>query len=126
MLDGIGSNLLEEIKATSGDEESMRMIFDNIDFKILVNVILKDHRNSDNHWIAQFMTFDRAPCGSLDDSKQQVKDPDKFENINYLLNKEEIEKLKHDYTILVARVLVEIFPFLEPIRKAIPVHIEHR
>lgn len=125
-MDGIGSNLVQEIRAKIAAGQDIRLVFDNIDFKVLVNIILKDHRNSDNHWIAHFLTFERVPSSGLDDKKPQKSDPSQFENINYLLNEEETQKVREQYIILVARVLVEFFPFLLPISTAIPAHIEHR
>lgn len=125
-MDGIGSNLIEEIKQKLSAGSEMRIVFDNIDFKVLVNVILKDHKNSDNHWIAHFLTFERVPSCGLDDIKSQIKDPKQFDYINYLLNKAELEKLRDDYIVLVARVLTEFFPFLSPIIAAVPAHIKHR
>ena len=32
-----------------------RLFFDNLDFKVLVNIILKNHRHSDMHWIAHYV-----------------------------------------------------------------------
>ena len=61
------------------------------------------------HWIAHFITFDRVPSTNLDDTKPLVADPDNFENINYLMGKNGMEKLRQDYIILVARVLAEFF-----------------
>ena len=72
-------------------------------------MILTNHRNSDHHWIAHFLTFDRVSSQNLDDSKPQVADVKDFENIEYLLNKDELEKLRRDFIVLVARVLKEFF-----------------
>lgn len=126
VMDGIGANLIQGVRESIAAGKEMRVVFDNIDFKILVNVILKNHRNSDMHWIAHFITFDRVPSTNLDDTKPLVADPDNFENINYLLGKEEVEKLRQDYIILVARVLAEFFPFMATFVPAIPKHIPHR
>ncbi|KXJ08152.1 hypothetical protein AC249_AIPGENE23443 [Exaiptasia diaphana] len=70
-------------------------------------------------------TFERVPSCGLDVNKPQVKDPKQFDHIN-LLNKAELEKLRDDYIVLVARVLTEFFPFLSPIIAAVPAHIKHR
>ena len=50
-----------------------RITFDNLDFKVLVSIILQNHRNSDMHWTAHFLTFDRVPSKHLDGSKPQVE-----------------------------------------------------
>ena len=65
------------------------------------------------HWIAHFLSFDRVPSEHLDDSKPHVERIEDFENIEYLLNKDELQKLRSDFIILVARVLKEFFRFLD-------------
>ena len=42
----------------------------------------------------QFVTFDRIPSDHLDDTKPLVASVDDFENKEYLLSNEELEKLK--------------------------------
>lgn len=108
----------------SGKE--IRVVFDNFDFRVLANIILRNHRNSDMHWIAQYITFDRVPSNHLDDSKPIVPNIMDFENVNYLLSKDELEMQRKDYIILVARVLSDYFPVLQPLPDAIPAHILHR
>ena len=89
--------------------------------------MLTNHRNSDHHWIAHFLTFDRVSSQNLDDSKPQVADVNNFENIEYLLNKNELVKLRSDFIVLVARVLKEFFKFMEVLGDAvIPKQITHR
>lgn len=102
-----------------------RLFFDNLDFKVLVNIILQNHRHSDMHWIAHYVTFDRVPSDHLDDSKP-ISDGTRFENIEYLLCQSELEKLRSDFIILVARILAEFFEFMKPLKSAIPKHIQHR
>ena len=76
---------------------------------------LPSRKNADMHWIAQFATFNRIPSDHLDDTKPLVASIDDFENKEYLLSIEELEKLKSDFTVLVARVLVEFFRCLSRI-----------
>jgi len=102
-----------------------RLFFDNLDFKILVNIILQNHRHSDMHLIAHYVTFDRVPSDHLDDNKP-MSDSTQFENIEYLLSQSELDKLRSDFIVLVARVLVEFFEFMKPYKSAIPKHIQHR
>lgn len=112
------------LQVESGKE--IRVVFDNFDFRVLANIILHNHRNSDMHWIAQYMTFDRVPSNHLDDSKPIVPNIMDFENVNYLLSKDQLEMQRKDYIILVARVLSDYFPVLQPLQDAIPAHILHR
>lgn len=123
IMDDIGADLIGHVRQNIAAGHEPRIIFDNLDFKILVNVILTNHRNSDHHWIAHFLTFDRVSSQNLDDSKPQVKD---FENIEYLLNKDELEKLRSDFIVLVACVLKEFFKCVEALGDVIPKHISHR
>ena len=67
IMDDLGSNLSSIIiKAKVDSGQELRVIFDNFDFRILTNIILRNHRNSDMHWIAQYVTFDRVPSSYLD------------------------------------------------------------
>ena len=110
------SVLNNKAKVDSGQE--LRVVFDNFDFRILTNIILRNHRNSHMHWIAQYVTFDRVPPSHLDDSKPIVPDIKDFDNVNYLMSKTEFDQQRDNYVILVARVLMEFFPALEPLRDA--------
>ena len=73
------------------------------------------------HWIAYYVTFERVSSRHLDNSKPIVSG-----NINYLMRKDELEWQGNDYIILVARVLLEFFPSLGPLRDVVPSHILHR
>ena len=126
IMDDIGTDLKNTITNQISAGRQLRVCFDNIDFRILVNIILKNHQNSDKHWIAHYLTFDRVPCDGLDDKKPLVSDCRAFDNINYLLSKEELDKLRQNFIVLVARVLVEFFEFMKPFAKVVPAHITHR
>ena len=84
------------------------------------------HKNADMDWITQYITFDHVPSKSLSNSKPIVSDINEFENKNYLLSQEELEKLRHEYIILVARILVTYFPCLQPIKNVVEKHITHK
>ena len=75
-------------------------------------------------WIATFATFDRIPSNHLDDSKPLASNINEFENKEYLLTKDELTK--SDFTVLVARVLVEYFPCLLLLKDDVCRHIPHR
>lgn len=127
IMDDMGADLIDRVRKNIATGLEPRIVFDNLDFKILVNIILTNHRNSDHHWIAHFLTFDRVSSQNVDDSMPQVADVKDFENIEYLLNRDELDKLRSDFIVLVARVLKEIFKFMEVLGDAvIPKHITHR
>ena len=125
-MDDLGSNLSSIIRAKVKSGQELMVVFDNFDFRILANIILRNHRNSDMHWIAQYVTFDRVPSSHLNDSQPIVPDIKDFDNVNYLMSKTELAQQQDDYVILVARVLLEFFPALEPLRDTVPPHIPHR
>ena len=113
-MDGLGSNLSSIIKAKVDSGQELRVVFDNFDFRILTNIILCNHCNSDMHWIAQHVTFDRVPSSYLDDSKPIVPNIKDFDNVNYLMSKTELDQQWDNYIILVANALIEFFQALEP------------
>ena len=126
IMDDMGAELIGSIRKYVGTGLEPRIVFDNLDFKILANVILQNHRNSDMHWIAHFQTFDRVSSENLDDSRPQIANVENFELVEYLLNKSELEKLCSDFIVLVARVLVEFFSFMAKLGgSVIPKHISH-
>lgn len=126
LLDDVGGNLIGDLKKMVSTEGHLRIVFDNFDFKVLSNIILRNHRNSDMHWIGHYVTFDRIPSDHLDDTKPLVPDINQFENKNYLLKEDELQKMHSDFTILVARVLVEYFPCLHHLKCAVCQHIPHK
>ena len=75
---------------------------------------------------ATLCTFGRIPSNQLDDKRPLVANIENFENKEYLLTKEELEKLKSDFTVLVARVLVEFFPSMAHRKDDVCKHIPHR
>ena len=124
----VGDGLLQKVRDTMKENSSMelRATFDNFDFKILANIILKNHRNSDFHWITHYLTFDRISSAGLDDTKPLVNDINTFSNSNYLLCTDELQLFRKEFIILVSRVLVEFFPCLRSLESLIPKHIKHQ
>ena len=104
----------------SSDLHSVIMIVFDFDFRIIANVIPRNHRNSDMHWIAEYATFERVASGHLDDSTPIVPNIDMFDNINYLLSKTELDQQRQDYIIIVARILLHFFPALQPLCDVVP------
>lgn len=56
-MDDMGAELIGTIRKNVLAGLEPRIVFDNLDFTILVNIILQNHRNSDKHWIASFLTL---------------------------------------------------------------------
>lgn len=111
-MDDVGGNLKDEVRQILKVEGKPHIVFDNFDFKILANIILPNHRSSDMHWIAHFLTFDRISSDHLDNTKALVPNIESFENKEYLLSSLELKQMRSDFITLVSRVLVEVFPCL--------------
>jgi hypothetical protein len=126
ILDDLQDGVADYIKRMVKEGKEIRWTFENFDFRILTNIVISGYKNSDMHWICQYITFDRVPSSHLDDTKRLVTDLTKLENKEYLLSKNELEKMWHEYIVLVSRVLLEFFPCLKVIKNVVPPHIEHR
>ncbi|XP_028403965.1 uncharacterized protein LOC114526566 [Dendronephthya gigantea] len=126
LMDDVGGNLIDDLKKFVSNEGEMRIVFDNFDFKVLANIILRNHCNSDMHWIGHYVTFDRIPSDHLDDTKPLVSDINKFKKMNYLLNEDELQMMNSDFTTLVTRVLVEYIPCLQHLNSSVCQHIPHK
>ena len=125
-MDDVGSDCELSIQhLILHEKENPRIVFDNFDFNILADIILKNHWNSDIHSMAQYCTFDRFESANLDDTTPLVSNIESFENKEYLLSKEEL-KLKCDFTVLVSRILVEFFSCMHYLQTNVCIHIPHR
>ena len=124
-MDSVGENIKSELQQVLQTNSSLRIVFDNLDLKfpVLANIILKNHRNSDIHWIGRYV---RVPSSHLDNTNPLMTNTNEFNNTDYLLSEDELKKLKSDFTILVARVLVQFFPCLNHLTSAVIIHIPHR
>lgn len=122
-----GDGLVQKVRDVMKENPSMeiRATFDNFDFKVLANIQLKNYKNSDFHWITQYLTFDRVSSAGLDDTKPLVEDISSFSDSNYLLSKDELQLFRRDFIVLVSRVLVEFFPCLRGLESITPKHILH-
>ena len=125
-MDSVGGDIKSEVKQGFQTKSSLRIVFDNLDFTVLANITLKSHRNSEMHCIGHYVTFDRVPSSHLGNTHPLVANIHEFDNTEYLLSENELRKLKSDFTILVARVLVEFFTCLNHLKSAVAIHIPHR
>ena len=123
-MEDVGGNLGGIIGDLMSKGQQPRVVYDNFDFRITPGQLTKDHQNTDNHWISQFITFDRIDSSGLDNSKP-IGDLSEFDIFGYLMNDNERAKLRSDYTILATRVLVKFIPWLEPLKECLG-HIKHK
>jgi hypothetical protein len=125
IVDDVGKDLVGMMRKQLMKGQPLRIVFDSLDFIILANIILKNHCNSDMHWIGHYVTFDRVKSDNLDDQSPLVPNESSFDNGNYLLSKEELKAILDHYTVLAARVLVQFVPCLYPMAKVVPRNIKH-
>lgn len=74
IMDHMGPDLIDRVRKNVAAGLKPRIIFDNPEFKIVVNIMLTNHRNSDHHWSTHFLTFNRVSSQNFDDSKPQMAD----------------------------------------------------
>ncbi|KAL9969909.1 hypothetical protein ACROYT_G022183 [Oculina patagonica] len=108
-MDRIGSGLVSKVQKLVQEGLEFYVNFDNLDFKILANQVLTNHRNTDVHWINQYITFDQVPSTHLDDQKPLV-DLKELPLTEYLLSQGEEKKFRSNITVLAARVLTKMVP----------------
>ena len=125
ILDDLQYGVTDYLKKMIKEGKEIRWTFNNFDFNILTNIVISGYKNSDMHWICQYITFDRIPSSHLDDSKPLVDDISKFENKKYLLSKCELQSMRYEYIVLISRILIDFFPCLKVIKSVVPSHIEH-
>ncbi len=77
-MDNVGKDLVAQIREEIRKGHSLRLVFDNFDFMVLVNVVTSQHKNSDIHWIGHYATFDRVPSDHLDDLHPPVPNIEHF------------------------------------------------
>ena len=63
---GILGGIIRELMS---EGQQPRVVYDNFDFRITPWQLMKNHQNTDNHWISQFITFDRVVSSDFDNSK---------------------------------------------------------
>ncbi|KAL9985082.1 hypothetical protein ACROYT_G007445 [Oculina patagonica] len=97
-MDQIGSGLVSKVQKLVQEGLEFYVNFDNLDFKILSNQVLTNHRNIDVHWINQYITFDQVPSTHLDDQKPLV-DLKELPLTEYLLSQGEEKKFRSNITV---------------------------
>lgn len=62
MLDDLGDSLVEHIREKVQEGQELRVTFDNFDFQVLANIIVKGHQNSDMHWTGSHSLLPLTEC----------------------------------------------------------------
>ena len=124
IIDDVGKDLVSTIRQELIKGQPLRIIFDNMDFRILANIILKNNRTVISTGLGIFVTFDRVKSDHLDDKTPLVQKADLFDNGNYLLS-EELDQILDYYIVLASRILVQFVTCLSPMDQVVPKHIQH-
>ena len=98
---------------------------DNWDMKIRPHDMLSTSQNIDLHYFASNLIVERVPCDNLSKTAPQ-QDLLSLPNSTFLLSSVEAKKLREDFKVLVARVLVANIPHLSFLKSIIPQHIPHK
>lgn len=98
---------------------------DNWDMKIRPHDMLSTHQNTDLHYFASNLIVERVPCDHLSTTSPQ-KDILSLPNSAFLISLAEATKLREDFKVLVARVLVTNIPQLTFLKSIVPEHIPHK
>ncbi len=93
--------------------------------KIRPHNMLSTHQNTDLHYFASNLIVERVPCDNLSTTSPQ-KDILSLPNSTFLLNSAEATKLREDFKILVAQVLVTNISQLSFLKSIVPQHILHK
>ena len=82
-------------------------------------------QNRDFHWVNHQMIENRV-SGALLDSKQPKANLQELSNLQFLPTIEDQQRQRSNYLILTARILVEYFDVLKPLKEACIYHIPHK
>ena len=93
--------------------------------KIRPHDMLSTSQNVDLHYFASNLIVERVPCDSLSKTAPQ-QGLLSLPNSTFLLSSVEAKKLREDFKVLVARVLVANIPHLSFLKSIIPQHIPHK
>ena len=96
----------------SSSSGQVRVVGDNLDFRVGVRQMRLDHRATDNHWFNMLVVCDRVLLGHLDATKP-VGD---LAGISISPTQDELKSLRSDLATLAGRILCKRFHFLRPLR----------
>ena len=97
--------------------------FDNIDGKLQRKHMTKKNQNFDFHWVNHKLTINRVSCNKLDTSPREING---VPNIKFLPSVQDQNKQRHNYIVLVARILVEHLECFSFLKEVCIRHIPHK
>ena len=125
-MDKIGGHfadrVIEEVKRGKG----LQGTGDNWDLRIDAHDMRSTHQNVDLHYFASNIIVERVPIDPKLSTVAPRRDIKTLPNAVFLLNDQEIVKMREDFKVLVARLLVANIPQLSFLKSVIPDHIPHK
>jgi hypothetical protein len=120
--ENMANDKLTEYKATC--HPGFSIVFDNIDLEIRRKDMTMANQNQDVHWVNHKMVQNRVSGNQLpwQGPKQELMD---VPNIKFLPNMQDHKKQRHNYIVLVSRILVSYFDCFEPLKDSCIQHIPH-
>ena len=113
-----------EVKQAKLDITSgFTIAFDNIDGRHERKHMTKDNQNLDFHWVNHKIFMNRVSGNGLDTSSRDIRD---VSNIKFLPTVQDQKHQRHNYTVLVSRILVEHLDCFQFLKDVCIFHIPHK
>ena len=106
-------------------DKGRKIVFDNFDFKQLVDHMTEDHQNIDNHWVTHASVENRVSGNHLPTEKSETKSLLKIENAKLVPNKVEHILQRDNYNSIVSIILIDNIPCLDFLNECASRHIKH-
>lgn len=101
------------------------IVFDNIDLEIKRKDMTMANQNKNVHWVNHKVVINRISGNQLEweGPKQEIVD---VPNIKFLPSAHDYKQQRHNYIVLVSRILVSYFNCFQPLKEACIQHIQHK
>ena len=97
--------------------------FDNIDGRRERKHMIKDNQNLDFHWVNHKIIMNRVSGNGLDTSKRDIRG---MSNIQFLPTVQDQKHQRHNYIVLVSRIIVEHLECFSFLNDVCIFHIPHK
>lgn len=110
-------------KARLNMHAGFAILFDNIDGKVNRRHMTKENQNFDFHWVNHKAVMNRVSGNKLDNSPRNILE---VSNIKLLPTVQDQKQQRHNYVVLVARILVEHLQSFALFKEVCVKHIPHK
>ena len=108
-----------------GAHPGYAIVFDNIDFEMKRKEMTMVNQNKDVHWVNHQIVFNRVSGNQLE-WEQPNEEITKVPNIKFLPSVKDYQHQRHNYIVLVSRILVSYFDIFSPLKEVCIQHIKHK